>query len=103
MYLNKKQTQRLSDTFCVDCSAFFILFLLCILKTRKKTSEYDQEIPQSHTADQDQALYYYAFYKTTESIPFRTQIVCAKMCVRFSTFCPQCCRRARERFCCLLC
>ena len=35
-YLNKKQTHRLSDTFCVGCSAFFILFLLCILTTRKK-------------------------------------------------------------------
>ena len=43
------------------------------------------------------------FYKTTESIPFRMQIVCAKMCVRVSTFCPQYCRTARERFCCLLC
>ena len=50
---------------------------------------YDQEKPQSHTAGQDQTCYYNAFYKTMESIPFRTQIICAKICVRFSTFCPQ--------------
>ena len=77
-----------SPTLSVLAVVHFILFLLCILKTRKKTSEYDQEIPQSYTADQDQAWYYDAFYKKTESILLRTQIVCTKMCVRFSTFCP---------------
>ena len=85
---------------CAICTSLSVIYLH---RLKPKTNEYDQEIPQSYTADQDQARYYNAFYKTTESIPFRTQIVCAKMCVRFSTFCPQCCRTARERFCCLLC
>ena len=89
MYLNKnKKNHPLSDTFCVGRSAF-LFFYYCAYQRPEKTSEYDQEIPQSHTTDQDQAWYYNAFYKTTESILFRTQIVCAKMCVWLSAFCPQ--------------
>ena len=98
MYLN----HTVFPTLSVSVVLHFYSFSTVHIKYQKKTSEYDQEIQQSHTADQDQPWYYNAFYKTTESIPFRTQIVCAKMCVRFSTFCPQCCRTARERFCCLL-
>ena len=105
---NKKQKKKtkkntVSPTLSISAVVHFILFLLCILKTRNKPNEYEQEIPQSFTADKDQAWSNNAFYKTTESIPFRTQIVCTKMCVRFSTFCLQCCSRALERFCCLLC
>ena len=32
------------------------------IKDQKKPNEYDQEIPQSYIADQDQAWYYSAFY-----------------------------------------
>ena len=48
-----KQKKNVSPTLSVSAVVHFILFLLCILKTRK--NEYDLEIPQSYTADQDEA------------------------------------------------
>ena len=50
----QQQNERLSDTFCVGRSAFYS-FSTVHKDQKKKTSEYDQEMPQSHTADQDQA------------------------------------------------
>ena len=99
----KKKKKNVSTTLSVSAVVHFYSVSTVHIKDQKKPNEYDQEVPQSYTADQDKAWYYSAIYKTTESIPFQTQIVCAKMCVRFSTFCPKCCRTARERFCCLLC
>ena len=51
VFKQKTTKPSLPDTFCVGRSAFIFYFLS---KTRNKVSG-DQEIPQSHTADKDQA------------------------------------------------
>ena len=52
----KKQQQHcLSDTFSVGRSAFLYYFSTWHIKDQKEKSEYDKEIPQSHTAEQDQS------------------------------------------------
>ena len=43
------------------------------------------------------------FIKQRNQFHFERKLYAQEMCVRSSTFCPQCCRTARERFCCLLC
>ena len=53
-----KQTKKNTVFATLSVSAvvhFYSFSTVHILKTRKKTSKYDQKIPQSHTADQDQA------------------------------------------------
>ena len=52
----KKQKYTVSPTLSVSAVVHFYSFSTVHIKDQeKKTNEYDQEIPQSHTADQDQA------------------------------------------------
>ena len=50
----KKQKYTVSPTLSVSAVVHFYSFSTVHIKDQKKTNEYDQEIPQSHTADQDQ-------------------------------------------------
>ena len=54
MYLNKKNI--VSPSLSVSAVVHFYSVSTVHIKDQKtKTNEYDQEIPQSHTADQDRA------------------------------------------------
>ena len=95
----KKKRHRLSRTLFVSAVVHLYSFST---KDQKNKWVWAKNTTITHCRP-GQAWYYNTFNKTTRSIPFHTQIVCAKMDVRFSIFCPQCCRTARGLFCCLLC
>ena len=96
MYLNKQT--RLSDTFCI-----FIIFSLYISKTRKKNKwVWPGNTTIIHCRPRPGLILLCILYNNGINSISNANYM-RKMCVRFSTFCPQCCRTARERFCCLLC
>ena len=51
----KKKRNTVSPTLSVSAVVHFYSVSTVHLKDQKKTNEYDQEITQSYTADQDQA------------------------------------------------
>ena len=96
MYLNNKKNTVVSPTLSVSAVVHFIFFSTVHIKDQKKQvsiiRKYHNHTLQTNTRP-DSIMHFI--------IPFRTQIVCAKVCVRFSTFCPQCCRTCRARVCCV--
>ena len=96
----KKQKKIVSPTLPVSAVVHFYSFSTGHIKDQKNKRVWFGNTTITHCRPRP-GWYYNAFYKTTRSIPFRTQIVCAKLYVRFSIFCPQ--RVLQQMNCSVVC
>ena len=90
MYLNKNQKKNtVFPTLSVSAVVHFYYFSTVHIKDKKKTSEYDQEIPQSHTADHRLPDIIIHFIKQRDQFHFERKLYVQKCVPVLSTFCPQ--------------
>ena len=99
----KKQKNTVSPTLSVSAVVHFYSVSTVHIKDQEKkqmsmTRKYHNRTLQTKTRP-DIIVH---FIKQRIQFHFERKLY-AQKCVRFSTFCSQCCRTARERFCCLLC
>ena len=76
-----KQKNNVFPTLSVSAVAHFYSFSTVHIKDQKKQASMIRKYHNHTLQTKTRPDIIMAFYKTMESIPFRTQIVCSKMCV----------------------